>query len=154
MPIVERFNLTPVKSTMLLQPDAIDLRPEGAVGDRRFLFVRANGERLSGETKAPLMHVRSSYDVAAEHLTLTFPDGATAEGGSASFGEARTVKLYDREVPARRVDPLFTEAIRTATGDDTLELLRVDEPEYAGCTDRVSTVSRAPAYHLAPPSGG
>src|SRR6476646_4312636 len=71
MPTVERFNLTPVKSTALLHPDAIDLRPEGAVGDRRFLFVRANGERLSGVTKAPLMHVRSTYDVAAEHLTLT-----------------------------------------------------------------------------------
>jgi len=143
MPLVERFNLTPVKSTALLQPGAIDLRPEGAVGDRRFLFVRANGERLSGETKAPLMNIRSTYDVAQEHLTLTFPDGATAEGGSASVGESRTVKLYDREVPARRVDPLFTEAIRTATGDDTLELLRVDEPEYAGGIDRVSIVSRA-----------
>ena len=96
MPNVERFNVTPVKSTALLQPDAIDLRPEGAVGDRRFLFVRATGERLSGETKAPLMNIRSSYDVAQEHLTLTFPDGATAEGGSESFGESRTVKLYER----------------------------------------------------------
>ncbi|TMK60676.1 MAG: MOSC domain-containing protein [Actinobacteria bacterium] len=64
-------------------------------------------------------------------------------GGSESFGESRTVKLYDREVPARRVDPLFTEAIRTATRDDKLELLRVDEPEYAGGIDRVSIVSRA-----------
>jgi len=143
MPIVERFNLTPVKSTALLQPDAIDLRPEGAVGDRRFLFVRAKGERLSGDTKAPLMRVRSTYDVNEEHLTLAFPDGTTASGGSASFGEPRSVKLYDREVPARRVDPLFTDAVREATDDDTLELLRVDEPEYAGGIDRVSIVSRA-----------
>ncbi|TMK20169.1 MAG: MOSC domain-containing protein [Actinobacteria bacterium] len=102
MPVVEGFNITPVKSTALLQPAAIDLRPESAVGDRRFLFVRAHGERLSGETKAPLMNIRSAYDVNEEHLTLTFPDGTTAEGGSASFGEPRTVKLYDREVPARR----------------------------------------------------
>ena len=143
MPIVERFNLTPVKSTALLQPDAIDLRPEGAVGDRRFLFVRAKGERLSGDTKAPLMRVRSTYDVNEEHLTLAFPDGTTASGGSESFGEPRSVKLYDREVPARRVDPLFTDAVREATDDDTLELLRVDEPEYAGGIDRVSIVSRA-----------
>ena len=143
MPVVEGFNLTPVKSTALLQPDAIDLRPEGAVGDRRFLFVRAKGERLSGETKAPLMNIRSTYDVNEEHLTLRFPDGTTASGGSASFGDPSTVKLYDREVPARRVDPVFTEAVRTVTGDDTLELLRVDEPEYAGGIDRVSIVSRA-----------
>ena len=42
MPVVAGFNLTPVKSTALQQPDAIDLRIEGAVGDRRFLFVRGD----------------------------------------------------------------------------------------------------------------
>jgi MOSC domain-containing protein len=144
MPVVEGFNLTPVKSTALIHPEAIDLRPEGAVGDRRFLFVHANGERLSGLSKAPLFKVRSSYDVEQEHLRLAFPDaGFDVAGDSTSFGDAVTVKLYDREIPARHVDPRFTEAAREATGDTRLELLRVDEPEYAGGVDRVSIVSRA-----------
>jgi len=143
MPVVERFNLTPVKSTALIQPDAIDLRPEGAVGDRRFLFVRENGERLSGVSKAPMMRIRSAYEVVEERLTMEFPDGTSVTGASASHGEPRLVKLYDREVLARRVDPRFTDAIREATGDATLELLRVDEPEYAGGIDRVSIASRA-----------
>jgi uncharacterized protein YcbX len=143
MPVVERFNLTPVKSTALIHPDAIDLRPEGAVGDRRFLFVRENGERLSGVSKAPMMRIRSSYDVAAEHLTIEFADGTSVLGPSAAQGNARPVKLYDRVVPARRVDPRFTDGVREATGDATLELLRVDEPEYAGGIDRVSIASRA-----------
>jgi uncharacterized protein YcbX len=143
MPSVEAFNLTPVKSTALIRPDAIDLRPEGAVGDRRFLFVRENGERLSGVSKAPMMQIRSAYDVVEEHLAMEFPDGTSVSGPSAAQGNARPVKLYDRVVPARRVDPRFTIAIREATSDETLELLRVDEPEYAGGIDRVSIASRA-----------
>jgi uncharacterized protein len=143
MPVVERFNVTPIKSTALIQPEAIDLRPEGAVGDRRFLLVREHGGRLSGVEKAPLVRIRSAYDVAGEHLTIEFPDGTSVSGGSSPGGEPRSVKLYDREVAARRVDPRFTDAVRAATDDDTLELLRVDEPEYAGGIDRVSIVSRA-----------
>jgi uncharacterized protein YcbX len=144
MPVVEGFNLTPVKSTALIHPDAIDLRQECAVGDRRFLFVHPRGERLSGVSKAPLFKIRSSYDVDREHLRLAFPEhGFEVSGGSAPLGDPVTVKLYDREVQARRVDPRFTEAAREATGDELLELLRVDEPEYAGGIDRVSIVSRA-----------
>lgn len=144
MPVVASFNLTPVKSTALIHPDAIDLRREGAVGDRRFLFVHPNGERLSGLSKASLFTIRSSYDVDREHLELSF-DGQDrrVSGGASSFGDPITVKLYDREVQARRVDPRFTEAVREATRDDRLELLRVDEPEYAGGIDRVSICSRA-----------
>jgi hypothetical protein len=144
MPVVERFNLTPVKSTALIHPDEIDLRREGAVGDRRFLFVHPHGERLSGLSKAPLFKIRSTYDMAGEHLRLVFPEhGFEVSGDSSSIGDPVTVKLYDREVQARRVDPRFTEAAREATADERLELLRVDEPEYAGGLDRVSIVSRA-----------
>jgi hypothetical protein len=144
VPVVASFNLTPVKSTALIHPDAIDLRGEGAVGDRRFLFVHPNGERLSGLSKASLFTIRSSYDVDREHLELSF-DGQDrrVSGGASSFGDPITVKLYDREVQARRVDARFTEAAREATRDERLELLRVDEPEYAGGIDRVSICSRA-----------
>ena len=143
MPVVARCNLTPVKSTALIHPDAIDLRREGAVGDRRFLFVHPHGERLSGLSKAPLFRIRSTYDVEAEKLRLAFREGFDVSGDSTPFGDPVTVKLYDREVEARRVDPIFTEAARDATGDGMLELVRVDEPEYAGGIDRVSIVSRA-----------
>ena len=143
MPVVEAFHLTPVKSTALVHPDALDLRREGAVGDRRFLFVQANGERLSGVSKAPLFKIRSSYDVDAEFLRLTFPDGLEVSGEASPTGEPVTVKLYDREVKARPVDRRFSEAAREALGDARLELLRVEEPEYAGGIDRVSICSRA-----------
>ena len=75
MPTVVGFNLTPVKSTALHRPDAIDLQVGGAVGDRRFLFARSDGTRLSGISKAPLMPIVASWDRDDERLTLRFPGG-------------------------------------------------------------------------------
>jgi len=141
MPTVAGFNITPVKSTALQQPDAIDLRVEGAVGDRRFLFARLDGTRPSGISKAPLMAIGTIWDRDAESLTLAFADGRTITGDARGRGEAIDVALYDRTVSGRRVDPAFDDAV--ADLDETLTLLRVDEPEYAGGMHRVSLVSRA-----------
>ena len=49
---VAGFNLTPVKSTALQHPETIDLRVDGAVGDRRFVFARDDGSRLHA-TQSP-----------------------------------------------------------------------------------------------------
>ena len=51
------------------------------------------------------------------------------------------VGLYDRSVPARPVDPAFADPVRAI--DETLTLLRVDEPEYAGGTHRASLIGRS-----------
>jgi len=152
MPIVAGFNLTPVKSTALHRPDAIDLRVTGAVGDRRFLFVRDDGTRLSGISKAPLVRIHAEHDVASDHLRLTLPDGEAVEGEAGPVGDPFDVTLYDRTVSARRIDPRFTEAI-VRTVDETLQLVRVDEPEYAGGMHRVSLLSRASITDLASRGG-
>jgi uncharacterized protein YcbX len=141
MPSVAAFNLTPVKSTALQRPDAIALRAEGAVGDRRFLFARLDGTRPSGISKAPLMTIGTTWDRHDEHLTLRFADGSTVQGDARAAGGPIAIALYDRSVPARRIDPVFDAPIHAI--DDTLTLLRVDEPEYAGGKHRVSIVSRA-----------
>jgi hypothetical protein len=138
---VTGLNITPVKSTALLRPDAVSLSADGAVGDRRFLFVRDDGSRPSGISKAPLLRVVSRYDIAAERLSLRFPDGELVTADASARDHARPVKLYDREVMARDVDPAFSEAARDLI-DPTLTLLRVEEPEYAGGQRRVSLVSR------------
>ena len=142
MPTVAGFNLTPVMSTSLLHPAELDLRPEGAIGDRRFLFARTSGERVRGISKGPLLPIRSRWDREAERLRLAFPDGTEVEGDARPQGEPIDVELYDRSVTARRVDPVFDAAIGSAV-DATLTLLRVDEPEYAGGGHRVSLVSHA-----------
>ena len=145
MPVatVARFNVTPVKSTALHHPDSIDLRRDGAVGDRRFLFARSDGTRLSGISKAPLMPIVSTWSLADERLTMRFPDGSSAEGSALPVGERVDIKLFDRTVPARTIDPVFTDAVRRVVADDTLSVFRVDEPEFAGGGHRASIISLA-----------
>jgi uncharacterized protein len=139
---VARFNVTPVKSTALHHPDAIDLRRDGAVGDRRFLFARPDGSRLHGISKAPLMPILSSWSMADEELMMCFPDGSTAEGSAQPAGERTDITLFDRTVPARAIDPIFTEATRRLV-DETLTIFRVEEPESAGGGHRASIISLA-----------
>jgi uncharacterized protein YcbX len=139
---VARFNVTPVKSTALHHPDSIDLRREGAVGDRRFLFARSDGTRLHGISKARLMPIVSTWSEADERLTMRFPDGSSAEGSALPEGERIDIKLFDRTVPARPIDPVFTETVRGLV-DETLTVFRVEEPEFAGGVHRASIISLA-----------
>src|SRR5262245_48851112 len=143
MPTVAGFTTTPVKSMALMRPSSIELSAFGCVGDRRFLCVRSDGHRLTGISKAALMPIRPSYDATAERLTLTFSDGATVEGDADAVGEALTIELFDRAIPARFLDRPFTDAIRAHAQDDTLRFARVTEPEYAGGVHRASVVSLA-----------
>ena len=140
---VARFNVTPVKSTTLHHPDSIDLRRDGAVGDRRFLFARSDGTRLHGISKAPLMPIVSTWSVVDERLTMRLPDGSSAEGSALPVGERVDIKLFDRTVPARTIDPVFTEALRRVVDDGTLSVFRVDEPEFAGGEHHASIISLA-----------
>jgi uncharacterized protein len=143
-----RFNVTPVKSTALHHPNAIDLQHEGAVGDRRFLFARSDGTRLHGISKAPLMPIVSTWSMADERLTMRFPDGSSAEGSALPVGERVDIKLFDRTVPARAIDPVFTEAVRSVVDDGTLSVFRVEEPEFAGGGHRASIISLASVANL------
>jgi uncharacterized protein len=141
-PVVARFNVTPVKSTALHHPDAIHLRREGAVGDRRFLFARPDGSRLHGVSKAPLMPIVSTWSVEDERLTMRLPDGSSIEGSALPVGERTDIRLFDRSVSARAIDPAFAEAVRRIV-DETLALYRVEEPEFAGGEHRASIISLA-----------
>jgi len=144
MPVatVASFNVTPVKSTAVQHPDSIDLQREGAVGDRRFLFARSDGTRLRGISKAPLMPIVSTWSMADERLTMRFPDGSSVEGSALPVGERVDIKLFDRTVPARAIDPVLTEAVRRLV-DETLTVFRVEEPEFAGGGHRASIISLA-----------
>jgi uncharacterized protein YcbX len=74
---------------------------------------------------------------------MRFPDGSSAEGSALPVGERLNIKLFDRTVPARAIDPAFTEAARGVVDDETLSVLRVDEPEFAGGGHRASVISLA-----------
>ena len=81
--------------------------------------------------------------MADERLTMRFPDGSSAEGSALAVGEPVGIKLFDRMVPARPIDPVFTDAVRGVVADETLSVFRVDEPEFAGGGHRASIISLA-----------
>jgi hypothetical protein len=89
------------------------------------------------------MPIVSTWSVADERLTMRFPDGSSAEGSALAVGERVGIKLFDRTVPARTIDPVFTEAVRRVVVDETLSVFRVDEPEFAGGGHRASVISLA-----------
>jgi uncharacterized protein YcbX len=140
MPTVARFNLTPVKSTSLQHPQEVFLGERGVDADRRFLFLDADGRRVSDGAKAPLLGILAQYDQGLERLALRFPDGTECEGDACALGEPMTVALYDRTVTARRVLGPFSEAVSAHAGRD-LRLARVEPPGSAGGSHRVSIVS-------------
>jgi MOSC domain-containing protein len=145
VPTVARFNVTPVKSSSLHHPDEIELGLDGVPGDRRFLILHADGRRLSGGEKAPFLGVLAELE--AGRLSLAFPGGATVEGEAAPAGDPHSVALYDREVLVRDVPGPFGEALSTRAGHEVL-LARVEEPEYAGGSRRVSLLSLASVRDL------
>ena len=149
---VAGFNLTPVKSTALQHPQTIDLRVDGAVGDRRFVFARDDGSRLHGISKAPLMPIISTWDRDRERLRLRVPQGTEVEGDARPTGPPTAIDLYDRPVMGQLVDPAFAEAVHEV--DPTLALFRIVEPEYAGGGHRASIVSLASVAEVARTGGG
>ncbi|MBA3736982.1 MAG: hypothetical protein H0W97_00265 [Actinobacteria bacterium] len=73
---------------------------------------------------------------------MRFPDGSSAEGSALPVGERVDIKLFDRTVPARAIDPVFTEALGRVVDHETLSVFRVEEPEFAGGGPIVSSISR------------
>ena len=128
MPRVVRFNVTPVKSTLLHHPEEIRLEEGGPVGDRRFFFVDGEGRRFSGATKSPLLPMRADYDPSTDVLTLRLPSGIEVSGPAEPDGEALVVDFYGRAVAAHVVDGAFTDALSTYARHE----VRLARPDHDG----------------------
>jgi uncharacterized protein YcbX len=149
VPIVSRFNVTPVKSTTLHHPDRIRLEERGAVGDRRFFLVDGDGKRLSGATKAPILPTRADYDEDADRLELRLPDGVVVTGSARADGEALDVDFYGhRTVHAHVVDGDFGEALSRYVGHE-VRLVRPDADGAALDVRPVTLVSLESVAELA-----
>ena len=94
-----RINVTPVKSLRLNHPDEIELVPDGAREDRRFLLVDGDRRLYNGKRDATLVRTSAAWDPGSRVLEVTLPDGRTVSDEVAP-GEATVVEVYRR---ARRV---------------------------------------------------
>ena len=147
MASIARFNITPVKSTSLQHPDTIELGSNGVVTDRRFLFIGAEGNRISAGAKAALLGIRSTFDADRDRLTLELPNGTCTEGAAAAAGDGMRVALFDREVDVRPVPGPFDTAV-SGFLDRDVRLVRVERPERGGGVHPVSIISTASVEEL------
>jgi uncharacterized protein len=142
---VARISIAPVKALGLVHPEAVDLVPNGAVGDRRFWLVDADDRLVNLRRHPRLMHVRPAWDEAARTLRLDFPDGSSVDG-VVGLGASETFVMYKAPHPSRHVIGPWQEAISRYAGEP-LRLLwsesgAADRMSYGGGVGAVSLVSR------------
>ncbi len=146
-PTVVRLSIAPVKALALQNLEQVRLEPFGVVGNRVFHLVDADGNRVSGPKHGRLMQVRASYDVASEHLSLSFPDGSAVEGDAARLDGSVVSDFWGRSVAARVVDGPFGQALSDWYGT-TLRLVRSTRAGDAADVEPLSLMSTASAEAL------
>jgi uncharacterized protein YcbX len=144
---VSRLSVTPVKGLGLLEPDAVELGPEGVAENRRFYLVDSAGFLFSGIDHGPLCRVRPSYDAADERLVLAFPDGETVEGSALAGEEAIETDFWGRRVTGRVVAGPFEDALSRYVGKP-VRLVRADSPGAACDVHTVTLLSDASVEEL------
>ena len=147
MATVARLNVTPLKSTSLHHPDRIELTKSGVEGDHRFMLLEADGRRLSGAAKAPLLGIVADLDDHGTALGLRFPGGHTIEAAATPAGDPFEVELYGRRVHVREIPGPLARAFSDLVGRP-MRLVRVQEPEHAGGVHRASVISLASVADL------
>jgi uncharacterized protein YcbX len=138
---VARINVTPIKSLRLDHPDEIELVPDGAREDRRFLLVDAERRLYNGKRDSTLVRTSAAWDAGSRHLELTLPDGTTV-GGEVGAGTPTVVEVYGRSLHGRIVDGPWADALSDLVGR-SLTLVERDDGGWATDDRPASLVSRA-----------
>jgi uncharacterized protein YcbX len=136
---VARISVSPVKGFRLAHPDEVELRPDGVEGNRRFLLVDADGQRLRGSLTPWPVTIRAEYDADAERLRMHFADGTTVEGDAVADGEAIHSISGTIDVTGRIVDGPWAEHLTRLAGKP-VRLARADRTG-AGMNAPVTLVS-------------
>ena len=138
---IARINVTPVKSLRLHHPDEVELVPDGAREDRRFLLVDHDGRLYNGKRDTTLVRTSASWDPASRRLVLTLPGGATVDG-EVDGGPAALVEVYGRQVRGRAVEGPWADALSDLAGQ-SLTLVEREDGMWATDSRPATLVSRA-----------
>jgi uncharacterized protein YcbX len=152
VPTVTGFNVTPVKSTALHNPEEIRLERHGASGNREFFFLDEHDHLFGGSKLGSLVQLRASYDRETDVLAITFPSGIEVEGPAAGTGEPLVVDFWGRSVEARAVNGPWTEPLASFAGRP-LRLARVVRPGDGNDVRAVTLVSLASVEELSRQGG-
>jgi uncharacterized protein YcbX len=138
---VSRINVTPVKSLRLRHPDAVELGPDGAREDRRFLFVDDGRRLYNGKRDTMLVRASASWDPRARVLGVTLPGGELLEAEPARVGPV-DVTVYGRQVGGHLVRGPWADALSDLVGR-SLTLVERDDGAWATDSRPATLVSRA-----------
>jgi len=142
-----------VKSLGLLHPEELYLGSDGVGIDRVFYLVDENGKLFDGSRLGPLVRIRASFNPDANHLSLVFPDGETAEGEAAADGETVVTSFWGRPVAGREVPGPWSERLSRFAGRP-IRLMRPERPGDASDAWPASLVSTGSLAELSRHAGG
>ena len=149
MPVVAHISIAPVKGLALVHPQRVMLERTGVRENRRFHVVDADGRRYNQLRNGALVQIKQAYDEARQRLTLTFPDGSTADGHIA-LGADVTTDFYGHPVTGRLVEGPWSDALSRWAGRP----LRLVQSPPGAAVDRadrlghVSLISKASLAEL------
>lgn len=138
---VSRINVTPVKSLALHHPDAVELGPDGAREDRRFLLVDDGHRLYNGKRDTALVRASATWDPETRMLGLTLPNGELLEAEPARAGSA-DVTVYGRQVVGHVVRGPWGDALSDLVGR-SLTLVEREDGAWATDSRPATLVSRA-----------
>jgi uncharacterized protein YcbX len=129
-PSVAWIYVAPVKGLALLQPNEVEVGPNGVVGDRRFHLIGEDGRMLNLKLLAPIVQVVPLWNEEDRFLSLVFPDRTTV-AGEIELGETVSTNFYGRrDVEGRVVEGPWAEALSSFVGRP-LRLVQPVDP-FAG----------------------
>ena len=144
---VTALSITPIKAMRLRPVDVIELDEYGARGDRCFYVVDERGRMVNGKQFPQLQTITADHDPAAGELTLSFPDGRTAQG-RVEYGEPVTTRFYRRNDEATELRGPWSSELSAFIGHP-LRIVAARTGVDRGRRGGASIVSRASVGRLA-----
>jgi uncharacterized protein YcbX len=113
---IARINTTPVRTFRVQHPERVELGAAGVPGNRRFMVVDGDGNRLRSSATVWGVRVSARYDLDGERLRVAFADGGEVEGSALGTGERLRPRVGDREVEAAVVPGPWEEPLAALAG--------------------------------------
>ncbi|WP_141013530.1 MOSC domain-containing protein [Nocardioides sambongensis] len=115
--LITRLSTTPVKGLRLHHPDAVELTPSGAAGDRRFYLVDEAGTVQSCTRNQGLYELSASWEESSRRLEVRRGDDVVAAGVIERDRPVATDMSGLRTLEADTVtDPMWGELFSEAVG--------------------------------------
>lgn len=138
---VSRINVTPVKSLRLHHPESVELGPDGAREDRRFLLVDDGRRLYNGKRDTSLVRTVATWDHAARRLAVTVPSGETLEGEPVR-ARPEVVQVYGRQVRGHAIDGPWADMLSDLVGR-SLTLIEREDGAWATDSRPATLVSQS-----------